>query len=73
MEGNQSHFENVLYPEHLIGVFQSLFGWMNQHVLNLDNFTQAVIIGAGLFITFVSAKKINKKLAELEPFESIRI
>ena len=73
MEDNQSHFGNALYPEHLIGVFQSLFGWVDQHVLNLDNFIQVVIIGAGLFITFVAAKKINEKLAELEPFESIRI
>ncbi len=73
MEDNQSHFESVLYPEHLTGVFQSLFGWVDQHVLNLDHFIQVVIVGAGLLITLVAAKKINEKLAELEPFESIRI
>ena len=73
MEDNQSHLENVLYPERLVGAFQGLFGWVDQHVLNPDNFIQAVIIGAGLFITFASAKKINAKLAELEPFESIRV
>ena len=73
MEENQVPIEKVLDPEHLFGLVESLYRWADQHVLNLDNFIQVAIIAAGLFITFASARKINEKLAKLEPFESIRI
>ena len=73
MEENQALIDKVLDTEHSIEFLNSIYRWADQHVLNLENFVQVVIIAAGLFITFVSAKKINARLAELKPSESIRI
>ncbi|MCY4421416.1 MAG: mechanosensitive ion channel [Gammaproteobacteria bacterium] len=73
MEDNQALVENALDPQSLLGLVERLVLWANQHVLNPDSFTQLAIIATGLLVTYASAKKINAKLAGLEPFESVKV
>ena len=73
MEENKTLIEKVLDLEHSVGFFRSLYRWADRHVLNLDNLVQVAVIAAGLFITFVLARKIHARLAELEPSGPVRI
>lgn len=64
MEDHPSPIEKVLDPGHLTGLFQSLLDWVQQQVLNPDNFIQIIIIAAGLGLAVAGARKINAGLAE---------
>ncbi|MCY4642655.1 MAG: mechanosensitive ion channel [Gammaproteobacteria bacterium] len=73
MEENKTLIEKVLDQEHSVEILKNLYRWADQHVLNFDNFIQVAVIATGLLVTYASAKKINAKLAGLEPFESVKV